>query len=149
MNKNSVENYINYISNIPDFLEKYLNLSILKRLKNVGYFCGMDYASKDIYDFRLTINDYVSGMRVNNLDVIGISRLRVSSDVVNYCGMLKVIFDGSTGYKFAIQTFDRNTREKIEDSGWKFDEYTFFCPSYCCFVVVVAKESDENIGYTV
>ncbi len=112
-----------------------------------GGLIGLDYRykPKDIYDFRLTINDYVSGMRVNNLDVIGIKRLRVSSDVVNYCGMLKVIFDGSTGYKFAIQTFDRNTREKIEDSGWKFDEYTFFCPSYCCFVVVVAKESDENI----
>ena len=37
--------------NIPDFLFKYIECPSLKRLKKVGYFCGMDYASKDIYDF--------------------------------------------------------------------------------------------------
>ena len=37
--------------NIPNFLIKYLNCPSLLRLKQVGYFCGMDYASKDIYNF--------------------------------------------------------------------------------------------------
>ena len=41
---------------IPKFLEKYLDCPSLLRLKNIGYFCGMDYASKDIYDF----GEYVS-----------------------------------------------------------------------------------------
>ena len=41
---------------VPDFLEKYLNCPSLIRLKNIGYFCGMDYASKDIYDF----GEYIS-----------------------------------------------------------------------------------------
>ena len=41
---------------IPDFLNKYLKCSSLLRLKNIGYFCGMDYASKDIYDF----GEYIS-----------------------------------------------------------------------------------------
>lgn len=36
---------------IPKFLIKYLSVPALLRLKNVGYFCGMDYASKDVYDF--------------------------------------------------------------------------------------------------
>lgn len=36
---------------IPDFLIKYLDSPSLIRLKNIGYFCGMDYASKSIYDF--------------------------------------------------------------------------------------------------
>ena len=40
----------------PEFIKKYLKSPSLKRLKKVGYFCGMDYASKDIYDFK----DYIS-----------------------------------------------------------------------------------------
>lgn len=46
---------LNY-QNIPTFLIKYLNSPSLVRLKNVGYFCGMDYASKNIYNFQ----EYVS-----------------------------------------------------------------------------------------
>ena len=40
----------------PDFLDKYLDLSVLKRLKDISYLCGMDYASKDIYNFK----EYIS-----------------------------------------------------------------------------------------
>lgn len=40
----------------PEFLNKYLKTPSLLRLKNVGYLCGMDYASKDIYYF----DEYVS-----------------------------------------------------------------------------------------
>ena len=48
-----LEYYLNELGyqNIPDFLIKYLKTPSLLRLKKVGYFCGMDYASKDIYDF--------------------------------------------------------------------------------------------------
>ncbi len=42
--------------NIPEFLVKYLELSSLKRLKKVGYFCGMDYASSKVYNF----SEYIS-----------------------------------------------------------------------------------------
>ena len=40
----------------PQFLDKYLQTPSLLRLKNIGYFCGMDYASKEIYSF----NEYIS-----------------------------------------------------------------------------------------
>ena len=43
---------------IPDFLIKYLNCPSIIRLKNIGYFCGMDYASKEIYDFGEYISRY-------------------------------------------------------------------------------------------
>lgn len=46
---------LNY-QNIPPFLEKYLACPTLERLKKVGYFCGMDYASKEIYNF----SEYIS-----------------------------------------------------------------------------------------
>ena len=50
--------------NIPSFLEKYLKLPSLQRLKKVGYFCGMDYASKDIYNFREYISRYDHSLTV-------------------------------------------------------------------------------------
>ena len=52
--------YMNLLgyNEMPYFLKKYLKSPILLRLKKVGYFCGMDYASKDIYDFREYISRY-------------------------------------------------------------------------------------------
>ena len=49
--------YLNYYKQIlnkgiiPSFLLDYLECPTLRRLKKVGYFCGMDYASSYIYDF--------------------------------------------------------------------------------------------------
>ena len=48
--------YLDNLGNIPTFLNKYLTVPSLVRLKDIGYFCGMDYASKDIYDF----SEYIS-----------------------------------------------------------------------------------------
>ena len=42
----------------PRWVDKYLDCPSLLRLKNVGYFCGMDYASKKIYDFGEKISRY-------------------------------------------------------------------------------------------
>ena len=46
------------INNMPTFLIKYLQTPSLLRLKKIGYFCGMDYASKDIYNFSEYISRY-------------------------------------------------------------------------------------------
>lgn len=51
-------------SNIPVFLEKYLKSPSLNRLKKVGYFCGMDYASKNVYDFAEYISRYDHSLTV-------------------------------------------------------------------------------------
>lgn len=55
---NNIQEYINMLGPIPKFLEKYLSLRILTRLKKVGYFCGMDYASEHIYFFEYKISRY-------------------------------------------------------------------------------------------
>ncbi len=52
---------------LPDFLIKYLQTPSLLRLKKVGYFCGMDYASKDIYDFSEYISRYDHSLTVSLL----------------------------------------------------------------------------------
>ena len=49
---------------MPEFIIKYLNCPSLIRLKNVGYFCGMDYASKDVYNFREYISRYNHSLTV-------------------------------------------------------------------------------------
>lgn len=59
-----IEYYQNYISPIPDFLYKYLNLDILQRLKGVSFFCGMDYASKAMYDFKFYASRYDHSLSV-------------------------------------------------------------------------------------
>lgn len=54
MKENMLKFYLNELDydNRPDFLDKYLETPCLKRLKKIGYFCGMDYASKDVYNFK-------------------------------------------------------------------------------------------------
>lgn len=49
---------------MPKELKKYLTVPSLKRLKGVGYFCGMDYASKDIYQFSERISRYDHSLTV-------------------------------------------------------------------------------------
>lgn len=53
--------------NIPEFLNKYLTLSSLNRLKEVGYFCGMDYASSNIYSFKEYISRYMHSLSTSLL----------------------------------------------------------------------------------
>ena len=51
--------------NIPEFLKEYLNVPSLNRIKGVSYFCGMDYASKEIYDFGEYITRFDHSMKVS------------------------------------------------------------------------------------
>lgn len=64
MPKQVYETYNKMYGKIPAFLEKYLETPSIKRLKNIGYFCGMDYASKDIYDFCEYISRYDHSLNV-------------------------------------------------------------------------------------
>ena len=49
---------------MPEFLIKYLSAPCLVRLKKVGYFCGMDYASKHTYSFKEYISRYDHSLSV-------------------------------------------------------------------------------------
>lgn len=59
MTENVLYNYYcSLLPEVPDWLKKYLDVPCLNRPKHVGYFCGMDYASKDIYDFNEKITRF-------------------------------------------------------------------------------------------
>lgn len=51
-----LEYYHKQLGEIPHFLEKYFECPSLERLKGISYFCGMDYASKEMYQF----NEHIS-----------------------------------------------------------------------------------------
>lgn len=53
--------------NRPEFINKYLKAPSLLRLKKIGYFCGMDYASKNIYNFKEYISRYDHSLTVSLL----------------------------------------------------------------------------------
>ena len=50
--------YKESLGEVPEFLKKYLELDIVKRLKGISLLCGMDYASKYAYDFKYYISRY-------------------------------------------------------------------------------------------
>lgn len=66
MDESLLNYYLNLLNhdNMPEFLIKYLNTPSLVRLKNVGYFCGMDFASKHIYNFSEYISRYNHSLTV-------------------------------------------------------------------------------------
>lgn len=66
MTNNLYNTYLNLLKGegIPKFLKKYLEVPSLIRLKKIGYFCGMDYASKDIYNFKEYITRYDHSLTV-------------------------------------------------------------------------------------
>ncbi len=59
-----MEYYSKLLGKVPFFLKKYLNCPSLKRLKKISYFCGMDYASKDVYDFKEEVSRYDHSLNV-------------------------------------------------------------------------------------
>ena len=61
-----VDRYMDYLglSNFFPIVQRYLSASSLRRLKYIGYFCGMDYASKHIYQFSEKITRYDHSMTV-------------------------------------------------------------------------------------
>ncbi|MBO4246034.1 MAG: HD domain-containing protein [Bacilli bacterium] len=42
----------------PSFINKYLNIKEIERLKHISYYCGMDYASNHFYDFKYYVSRY-------------------------------------------------------------------------------------------
>ena len=66
MKENLLKFYLNELKyeEKPEFLEKYLEAPSLKRLEKIGYFCGMDYASKNIYNFKEHITRFDHSLTV-------------------------------------------------------------------------------------
>ena len=52
------DKYKRMLGSTPEFLKKYLELDILKRLMDISFFCGMEYGSKKMYEFHAIISRF-------------------------------------------------------------------------------------------
>ena len=59
-----VEYYKKLLGDVPPFMEKYLKSPSLQRLKKIGYFCVMDNASSDVYQFQEKITRFDHSLTV-------------------------------------------------------------------------------------
>lgn len=105
------EYYYESINNkeIPEFLLKYLNCPSILRLKNIGYFCGMDYASKDIYDF----GEYISRFD-HSLDVALITYKYTKNKEATIAGLCHDIATPCFSHVIDYMNKDYSTQESTE-----------------------------------
>lgn len=123
--------YLEQLGGIPDFIYKYLKSPSLKRLKNVGYFCGMDYASKNIYNFSEYISRYDHSITVALI-------------VYNLTGNIKasvagLLHDISTPCFSHVIDYMNNDYEKQEST----EEYTEYIISHDKYLLRCLE--DDNI----
>ena len=133
-----MQEYMDLIGEIPEFLKKYLELDIIKRLKKVGYFCGMDYASKDIYDFSYYISRYdhslttaLLGWRYTNDKKIAIASLfhdvatPAFSHVIDYMNKDYLTQESTEEKTMEILRNDKDLNLLLKEDGLNIDDLDF------------------------
>ena len=111
--------------NIPDFLKKYLNIPSLIRLKKVSYFCGMDYASKFIYNFKEPISRYDHSLSVSLL-VYKLTKNKVATLAGLFHDIATPCFSHVIDYMNQDYEKQESTEEYTEEI-LKSDEYLISC----------------------
>lgn len=120
--------YKEYLNNLiisDNFLDKYLESKALLRLKKVGYFCGMDYASKDIYDFP----EYISRFD-HSLDVALLTYRFTNNKKEAIAGLIHDISTPCFSHVIDYMNKDYSTQESTEEKTSdivKSDKYLLNC----------------------
>lgn len=123
---------LNY-QNMPSFLIKYLKSPSLLRLRNVGYFCGMDYASKDVYNFSEYISRYDHSLTVS-LIVYKLTNNRKMT-------LASLFHDIATPCFSHVIDYMNEDYEKQEST----EEYTEYILKSDSYLVECLKEDDIDI----
>lgn len=110
---------------LPSFLTKYLETPSLLRLKKIGYFCGMNYASKDIYNFKEYISRYDHSLTVS-LIVYKLTKNKVATLAGLFHDIATPCFSHVIDYMNGDYEKQESTEEYTEDILRK-DEYLKKC----------------------
>ena len=109
--------YHEILGRIPDYLIKYLDVDSLKRLKKICYFCGMDYASKNVYNFKYNISRFDHSLS---------TALLVSKFTCDKNAILSALFhDISTPVFSHVIDYMNNDYEKQESTEEKTEEVIY------------------------
>ena len=103
------------IEEMPEFLIKYLSVPSLVRLKKIGYFCGMDYASKDVYDFQEVISRYDHSLTVALL-TWKLTKNRIKTLAALFHDISTPCFSHVIDYMNKDYANQESTEEKTEES---------------------------------
>ena len=107
------------------WIDKYLDCPSLVRLKNVGYFCGMDYASKNIYNFDEKITRYDHSVSV------ALITWRLTNDIrVTLAGLFHDIGTPCFSHVIDYMNKDYDKQESTEEKTGEIlrnDEYLCRC----------------------
>jgi len=117
--------YLNKIKINDNFIDKYLESKSILRLKKVGFFCGMDYASKDIYNF----NEYVSRFD-HSLDVAFLTYKFTDSRKAAISGLIHDISTPCFSHVIDYMNNDYAKQESTEEKTGeiiKNDKYLLEC----------------------
>lgn len=127
------------IKNIPDFLHEYLETPSIKRLKGIGYFCGMDYASKNIYDFKEYISrfdhslstalltwKYTHDKTMTLASLFHDVATPCFSHVIDYMNNDYITQESTEQYADQILNFDHEFKRLIQRDGIIFDDICNF-----------------------
>ena len=125
--------YLEQLGDIPDFIYKYLKAPSLKRLKNVGYFCGMDYASKNIYSF----NEYIS--RYHHSITVALLVYRLTGN--KNASIAGLLHDISTPCFSHVIDYMNKDYEKQEST----EEYTEYIIKHDKYLLRCLEEDGINI----
>lgn len=117
-------NKLGYLD-LPEFLKKYLKCPSLNRLKKVGYFCGMDYASKSVYNFSEYISRYDHSLSVALL-TYKLSKDKISTLAGLFHDIATPCFSHVIDYMNGDYEKQETTEEYTEDI-LKNDEYLMRC----------------------
>lgn len=120
--------------NLPLFLPKYLKAPSLLRLKKIGYFCGMDYASKDIYDF----SEYISRYD-HSLSVCLIVYKLTKDKKMSLAGLFHDI--GTPCFSHVVDYMNRDY-ERQEST----EKYTEYCLKKDKYLIECLKEDNIDIN---
>lgn len=120
--------------NIPLFLKKYLNCPSLIRLKKVGYFCGMDYASKNIYDFK----EYIS-RHDHSLTVALITYKLTKNKIATIAGLFHDIATPCFSHVIDYMNGDYEKQESTE-------EYTEYILKKDDYLIKCLQDDDIDIN---
>ena len=126
-------------SSIPDFLVKYLECPSIDRLKRIGYFCGMDYASREIYDFKEAISRFDHSLTTSLLvyKLTGDKKATIAalfhdvgtpcfSHVIDYMNKDYVIQESTEEFNEAIMRSDSYLMKCLEADGLDIDDIINF-----------------------
>ena len=122
------------LEDYPSFLNKYLECPSIVRLKSVGYFCGMDYASKDIYDF----GEYISRFD-HSLDVALITWKYTKDKTSTLAGLIHDIATPVFAHVIDYMNKDYANQESTE-------EYTEKIVKSDCMLINYLLEDGININ---